>query len=242
MKDGKELVELAIAAHGGKERWSQVKILETHYKLGGVIWTIKGQEGVLSEVTSQIELHQQRFRNFQFVSADQQSIFEPDRVAIETQEGQVLDELIHPRESFAGYHLETPWNKLQLIYFNGYAIWTYLTSPFSFTLPGFKLVELETWPENGEIWRRLQVTFPSSIATHTATQIFYFNQAGLLKRHDYEVDILAGASAVRYMSNFTTIQGLQIPFTHRIYSRNEEGSFKPEPILVTIDIDRVEIR
>lgn len=241
MKDGTELVDLAIAAHGGKLRWDEVSFLTAHYRLGGVIWAIKGQVGVLSDVISQVTLHTQQFRNLMFISADQQSVFEPDRVAIETQTGQILDELIHPRKSFVGYRLETPWSKLQLIYFNGYAIWTYLTSPFSFILPGFKLIELETWAENGEIWRRLQVTFPSDIATHTATQIFYFNQDGLLKRHDYLVDILAGAPAVRYMSDYKTIQGLQIAFTHRIYSRNEDGSLQPEPILVTIDIDRVEI-
>jgi hypothetical protein len=47
--------------------------------------------------------------------------------------------------------------------------------------------EIEPWQENGETWRRLKVTFPASIATHSAEQTFYFDQEGLLTRHDYEL-------------------------------------------------------
>ncbi|QHV99381.1 hypothetical protein [Spirosoma endbachense] len=79
---------MGIAAHGGQQRWDQVYTLTTHYKLAGVIWAIKGQEDILSDVTSRIELHHQEFRNLTFVSADQRSVFDPDRVAIETQSGQ----------------------------------------------------------------------------------------------------------------------------------------------------------
>jgi hypothetical protein len=30
-------------------------------------------------------------------------------------------------------------------YFAGYAMWTYLTAPFSFTMPGFNTEELARW-------------------------------------------------------------------------------------------------
>jgi hypothetical protein len=51
-------------------------------------------------------------------------------------------------------------------------MWTYLTTPFAFAMDVVATEELEPWRENGEIWRRLKVTFPQSIATHTAVQIF----------------------------------------------------------------------
>jgi len=37
------------------------------------------------------------------------------------------------------------------------AMWTYLTQPFSLTLPGFRMTELDPWEEAGQDWRRLRV-------------------------------------------------------------------------------------
>ncbi len=46
-------------------------------------------------------------------------------------------------------------------------MWTYLTQPFTFTLPGFETSELGRWEEKGEQWRRLHVRWPSYLATHS---------------------------------------------------------------------------
>jgi len=45
---------------------------------------------------------------------------------------------------------------LQLAYFAGYAMWTYLNIPFLLAGPGVESEELETWQEAGETWRRLK--------------------------------------------------------------------------------------
>ena len=52
-------------------------------------------------------------------------------------------------------------------------MWTYLTTPFLFAMDGMATEELEPWRENGEMWRRLKVTFPQGIATHSTVQTFY---------------------------------------------------------------------
>jgi hypothetical protein len=70
-------------------------------------------------------------------------------------------------------------------------MWTYLTTPFSLSWSGFDLVELEPWQEGSEIWQRLSARFPSYLAPHSAQQTFYFDPNGLLRRHDYEVDVAA---------------------------------------------------
>jgi hypothetical protein len=40
--------------------------------------------------------------------------------------------------------------------------------------------------------RRLLVTYPDVIVAHTRQQTYYFDDAGLLRRLDYAVDILGG--------------------------------------------------
>ena len=53
--------------------------------------------------------------------------------------------------------------------FRSEALWTYLTSPLRYIYPGFESEEIEPWHEDGEEWRRLKVTFPGHIASHTRT-------------------------------------------------------------------------
>src|SRR5262249_40373363 len=145
----------------------------------------------------------------------------------------VIEELLDPRSSFAGHSLETPWTRLQLAYFAGYAMWTYFNAPFNFANPGYKLEELEPWKENGETFRRLQVTFPKEVATHSTVQTFYIDETGLIKRHDYDVDILGGSAAVQYVSDHVDVQGLKVATKRRIYVRLEDNTaLIPDPLLV----------
>ena len=43
-------------------------------------------------------------------AATVRSRFEPHRVALENENGEVLNELLQPRSSFQGHTLETPWS------------------------------------------------------------------------------------------------------------------------------------
>ena len=90
------------------------------------------------------------------------------------------------------------WSDLQLAYFAGYAMWTYLNTPFLLARPGVESEEGDPWQESGETWRRLNVRFPADIATHSTEQSFYFDQQGLLRRQDYNVEIDGGTVRVTY--------------------------------------------
>ena len=68
--------------------------------------------------------------------------FEPNRIAIQTESGRVVDSRDDPRSAFRGHTRQTPWDDLHLAYFSGYALWNYLTVPFFRTYPGFVTEEL----------------------------------------------------------------------------------------------------
>ena len=91
--------------------------------------------------------------------------------------------------------MNTRWDPLHLAYFNGYAMWTYLTTPFFMAMPGFKVTEISPWQEGGESWRGLRVRFPDDIASHSKEQDFYYGDDFLLRRHDYHVDVAGGFAA-----------------------------------------------
>ena len=97
-----------------------------------------------------------------------------------------------PAQAFSGHRPETAWDDLHVAYFNSYALWTYLTIPFLYTYPGFVTEELPPWREDGETWRPLKATFPDSVASHSREQVSYFGEDGLLRRHEYTLDVMGG--------------------------------------------------
>lgn len=93
--------------------------------------------------------------------------------------------------------------------------------------------------EKGEEWRRLRVVWPSHLATHSTEQTLYFGADGLIRRHDYEVEIMGGNSAAHYISDYTQVAGIMIPAKHRIFPQGPDGQALSEPLIVSIDVREV---
>jgi hypothetical protein len=234
-----DLATFAMDAHGGLDRWRQFKTISAHLLQGGAMWKLKGQEETLKDVNLTVGLRSEWAEHSPFHVANQHTSFSPDRIAIESSEGAILHERFNPRESFNGHTLETPWDDLQLAYFAGYAMWTYMNTPFLFALPGVETEEIQPWQENGKAWRRLKVTFPDNIATHSREQTFYFDQQGLLKRHDYNVDVSGGTPAAHYVSELKEFSGIVVPTKHEVFGRQPDGSPVRTMLVVSIDVSDV---
>jgi hypothetical protein len=236
------LVALTIDAHGGLERWRRFEYVTAHLRNGGVLWALKHQHGVLDDINVRVALRREWASHSPFLTPDLRTSFEPHRVAIETTDGRVVEERLQPRDSFVGHGVDSPWDRLHLAYFAGYAMWTYLNTPFAFAMDGIATEELEPWRENGEPWRRLKVTFPESIVTHNTVQTFYFGSDGLLRRHDYDADVLGRSPAAHYVHEYREFSGIKVPTKRRVVGRRPDGTPAPDPLLVTIDLNEVEFR
>ncbi|GAA3632546.1 hypothetical protein GCM10022200_14350 [Microbacterium awajiense] len=233
------LLEKIIDAHGGS-RWREVDSISAVRHFGGAFWGLKRVDGVAGEGRFTVDLRTEHSRLDDFGDPGLHSDFTPHRVTIVRADGTVAAELTDPRASFAGHELTTPWNQLHLAYFTGYAMWTYNTEPQSFTLPGVVTEEIGPWTEeDGEVWDRLRVTYPASIATHTPVQTLYADSDGVLRRRDYSVDIAGGSPSVEYMTGQTWFDGLLLPVHREIYVRDDQGRAVREPLIVSIDIDDV---
>jgi hypothetical protein len=234
------LAQLAIDAAGGLDRWRQFETISARLAVGGVLWPLKHQQGVLDDVRVRVDQRKEWASHRPFGAPDLRTSFQPHRVAIETTEGKTVEELLQPRDSFKGHSVDTPWSRLQLAYFAGYAMWTYLNTPFLLASDGVETEEVEPWRENGETWRRLKVTFPPNIASHSAVQTFYFDADGLLKRHDYDAEVLGGTSAAHYVYRHEEFSGILVPTRRRVLGRGADRTSIPEPVMVSIDLSDVE--
>ena len=59
--------------------------------------------------------------------------FLPNRLTLESFEGEIIEARDNPRDAFKDHNADTPWDALHLGYFSSYALWTYLTLPFLYT-------------------------------------------------------------------------------------------------------------
>jgi hypothetical protein len=162
-------------------------------------------------------------------------------VALESPKGRISQERHNPQASFVGQTRETPWDPLHVAYFQGEALWTYLNSPFLYAQPGFITEEVHPIEVDGERWRRLKVIFPDYIKSHTQTQFSCFGPDGLLRRHDYTVDILGGATGLNYAYDYREVEGLQFFTKRRVYAYEDDYVLVPEPLLVNIDVSHIRL-
>jgi hypothetical protein len=235
------LLDAVLEAHGGLERWRQFSTIEASIVSGGKLWEIKGQPQDPAPRRMTVALQREWASVQPFGAPEQKTDFTPQRIAIEKLDGRVVAERVNPRESFAGHDLTTPWDPLQRAYFNGYALWTYLTTPFFMTLPGFTVTEIDPIEDNGERWLGLQTHFPDRFASHSQTQEFYFDSHFLLRRHDYRVDVAGGFAAIQYVFDIVEVQGIRLPSKRRAYRCDATGRLVADELMVSIDVSNIRL-
>ena len=234
-----ELLKLAIDGHGGARRWEQIERFRAAASITGAIWTLKGQHGLLDGVVLAGETRDQRLIISPFGRPGQYATWEPYRQTIETTDGVLVTERRDPAAAFAGTTRFSSWDELQAAYFAGEANWNYFVAPFILARPDFVAEETGSWHEDGQVWRSLLVTYPDTIVAHTRQQTYHFDEAGLLHRLDYAVDILGGGPAVNYPSEYRRFDGIMVPTRRRVYVRNPDGSPVRDSVSIAIEIANV---
>lgn len=233
-----DLLDLAVKAHGGLDRWNKVKAIKVAASITGAIWYVKGKPDFLKNVVLTAKTHEEHL-TVDFPGQDKRAVFTPNRIVIETVDGKSIESRDDPEKSFEGQQRETPWDDIHVTYFVGEALWTYLNTPFLYTHPGFITEEIPSIQVDGETWRRLKVTFPDDVKSHTKVQISCFGPDGLLRRHDYTVDILGGATGLNYASDYRDVDGIIVPTKRRIYAYEGDYQLVKEPLLVSIDMGEI---
>ncbi len=235
-----DVLNLALNAHGGLDHWRKFHAVSAHLVVGGVLWELKGQAGVIDEVDVVVNLLEQKVSHSP--GPAWRTAYTPQRVAIEAGDGTVLEALDNPRASFAGHTLQTPWNRLQLAYFAGYAMWNYLNTPFQFTRPGFQLREGEPWEENGETWRRLVVEWPEDVHTHSPEQVFYIGPEGLIRRLDYRTEVMGNSPAAHYLYDYQDVSGIKLATKRIVYLLGEDNRPRLDgPVVVSIELKNIQL-
>jgi hypothetical protein len=112
------LVQEAIAAHGGLERWREISSIDVSLRCGGVAMALKRQPDALRRVEATVD---------------------PRRPHVELRGIGVFD-AARPRP--AGMARRPRWDIDDVVHFAGYALWGYLAAPFVFAEEDVEVREL----------------------------------------------------------------------------------------------------
>lgn len=234
MSNQPALLKEALDAHGG-DRWRQFTGVASTIVSGGKLWGLKGAPIISVPRRATSEFRRQWTRVAPFGEPDWTMTWTPEHIDITDGQGAIIAQRDHGRDSFDRRY-DAPWDSLNLAYFNGYAMWTYHSFPFVFAEPGYAVREIESIAHEGKMLRGLSVRLPEGIHSHSREQRFYFSSDGLLRRHDYEVDIWANTPAAHFLSDYVDVNGLKFPQRRRVFARQPDGRPDWDFSLVTIDL------
>ena len=235
-----DLLKMAINAQGGMDKWNKYNNASAHLSVGGILWELKGHKDSISEVDVKVNLHEQKASHIP--NDEWHTVYTPGRVVIESGNSEIIEELDNPRGSFKDHKLETQWSNPQLAYFAGYAMWNYLNTPFLFARPGFEVNEMGSWKEDNESWRRLKVTWPKDIHTHSTEQILYVDSEGFIRRLDYQVEIAGDAPAAHYLYDYKAFDGIKMATRRMVYPIGENNNaITNGPVIVSIDLSEIKL-
>jgi hypothetical protein len=208
--DARALLERALERHGGWGAWHRSGGLSlTLDSLTGLIPKMKGVGDSFPRPT-RAEIWPRRgvtvFHDYPV--AGRRGVFSGGQVQL-LDGATILEARATPRASFSGLRKLRRWSPLDALYFFGYALAHYHALPFS--LVDARPLRLRRARSAGRRLSGVEVELPASLHTHSTRQTFYFDDEGLLRRHDYVADIIGWwARGAHRWEDFVDVGGLQV--------------------------------
>ncbi|QUR67509.1 hypothetical protein [Mycobacterium spongiae] len=239
------LLDEVLDAHGGLAQWRRADTIHARVRTGGLLLRTRVPGNRLADYRITVHVRQARTVLDPFPRDGQRGVFENGQVRIESHDGPVISSRANPRAAFfgrSGLRRNLRWDPLDSVYFAGYAMWNYLTTPYLLTREGVAVEEGQTWREGEETWRRLNVSFPWALDTHSPRQSFYFDGSGFLRRHDYAPEVVGRwARAAHYCVDPISAGGLVFPTRRWVHPIGPGNRSLPFPTLVSIQLTDVRV-
>jgi hypothetical protein len=240
------LLDEVIEAHGGLERWRSASEIRARVRSGGLLVRTRFPGNRMADYQLTLDTRTAWALFDPFPTSGRRGVFDAGRTRIESEQGETIEARDDPRSAFkgalGGIRRNFRWDALDATYFAGYAMWNYLTTPYLLTREGMEVREGAPWSEDGEEWRRLEVTFPDGLDTHSRSQTFFIDRSGLIRRHDYTAEPVGGwAKAAHYCAAHREFNGLVFPTRRRVVPRGLGNRALPGPTLVSLELDRISV-
>ncbi|WP_444996465.1 hypothetical protein [Aliikangiella sp. IMCC44359] len=239
-QQAKEAIDLAIKRHGGMERWEEVdSILVEAYTMGGFGMSRRGLENDFP-MPKKVKLNPKEGTAilYDYPKVGRESIYDNGRVAeVAAGEKPVFDHDNYREKMMSVSRFRRPWNTLDATYFFGYAMIHYASLPY--TLTDTKIIGVKK--RNSGDWRtRIDIENPDGAHTHSKYETLYFDESGLLIRHDYCAEVSSPlAKAANFLVDYENVDGYLITKRRKVHFRL--GRMKTPLIVMDAGIKVLEI-
>jgi hypothetical protein len=205
------LLDEALAACGGLDRWQEVESFTLHISITGALLARNGKAGMLKEIVVEGSTREPLLRIEGFAAPDKCAVYRPCRVAIEDRHGHILQERNDPHKEPLELTLRKSWDDLITAYFCGSLIWHNIVAPFVLAGSALRVDELSLSQEGSESWRRLRAIFPFPYFAPFNDQIIYFDRSGLLRRVDVQMAHNVGTAIALCLRAHQSFSRIVIP-------------------------------
>ncbi|HXU64623.1 MAG TPA: hypothetical protein VN962_23145 [Polyangia bacterium] len=205
--DAQEMIARAIQRYGGRPRWERLRLTLAPTSLRGLVPWMKGA-GRTFRLPARADIVPSRAEAtfFDYGPAGGPGRFQNGRVALDDAP------LAEHRSTFRGLRKWRRWSPLDGLYFFGYALTHYHSVPFTLAE-----AEVRAW---NPARRALTVAFAPTVHTHCRVQTFYFDETGLIVRHDYVADIVgAVARGAHFWREVEDVDGFPVARHRRVVLR-----------------------
>jgi hypothetical protein len=204
------LLERALERHGGWLAWQRLGgISLTCDALTGLVPTLKGVGDSFPRPT-RVETWPRRGVTIMhdYPVVGRRGVFSAGQVQV-LDGPTILEARATPRASFSGLRKLRRWSALDALYFFGYALAHYHSLPFS--LVEARPLRLRRARSAGRHLTGVEVALPATLHTHSARQTFFFDDEGLLRRHDYVAEIVGWwARGAHRWEDFVDVAGVPV--------------------------------
>ncbi|MCM8541434.1 MAG: hypothetical protein NE328_14300 [Lentisphaeraceae bacterium] len=206
-----ELLKAVMRAHDPDGIWTSINFMKIRLRICGRILMTKLKNPSVRELDIEVSTSKPWIKINSFPDQNSYGVLDGYQARIISKNTESCRTFNYP------YKYKFLWDDLDLLFFLGYALWNYTTTPYIFQMPGFSIEKLSDL--NGE--HRLSVHFPNDIPSHCQQQIFYFDEKYLQTRLDYTAEVFWGSARGRhYCEKVKDFGGLKVATNRYVYPFN----------------------
>jgi len=222
----------ALQAYGGAAVWKAATTVDSTVTVGGLLFQLKGIN-IPPHARITVDVQRPHTVIDPVDEAGDTGVLDGFSVMIVAPDGKILEQRADARQHLQNASLTTQWDRLNLLYFLGYAFWGYYTLPYQLMRTDIEWTELR----DGE----LQAAYGANLPVHSLIQRFWFDtKTGLLRRNDYTpVAATPSARVANVVFEHAVSNGIPYTSKRRVKtSLQEYGWVLPFPDFITIDVEK----
>ena len=226
----------ALKAYGGEAVWKNATTVESTVTVGGLLFQLKGA-GIPPHAKITVDIRRPHTVIDPVDESGDIGVLDGFSVTIASTGGVILEQRADAREHLQNATISTKWDRLNLVYFLGYAFWGYYSLPYQLMRSDIGWTELHDGV--------LQVDYGTNLPVHSRIQRFWFDRSsGLLRRNDYTpVAAARDARAANVVFAHGVSNGISYTSKRRVkISLGQYGWVLPFPDFITIDVEKWALR